>query len=126
MTLLDLLRGLVDGGIGLSIAGHALDVEGPADLVTPELVAAIRDHKVTLLRLLDPTALRVRLQLPSGAISPRLAVVMVRLAMERDAFIPDEGFAYDARVIDRQAFQELWLARLRAIEDVVSVRRSAR
>jgi hypothetical protein len=124
MSLLALLRTLGATGIGLSADSQELDVEGPADAVTAELVAAIREHKVALRRLLDPTALRVHFQVPADhpRIDPTLAVVMVRLATERKAFTDAERAAYATRVAERQSSEKRYLAQLFAIEDVVRSR----
>lgn len=126
MSLLTLLRDLADGGFGLAVGGLELDLEGPAANVTATLVAGIRDHKVALRRLLDPTALRVHLQVPADhpRIDPMLAVAMVRLAAERKAFTDAERAAYGARVAERQASEKRYLAELFAIEDILRRRRA--
>ena len=51
MNTNDLIYQLIDEGIKLiPQAGGALDVDGPASALTPELIGALRQHKATILR----------------------------------------------------------------------------
>jgi hypothetical protein len=52
MTLLNLLVDLADRGIRLAPAPGGLEIDGPRDALTPDLLARLRDHKQELLTLL--------------------------------------------------------------------------
>jgi hypothetical protein len=55
MNAQDLLHDLATRGVILSSDGDHLDVDGPADVLTDEMIATLKAHKSELLELLAPS-----------------------------------------------------------------------
>ena len=53
MNATTLLTDLIDRGIRLSVSGERLNIDAPKGAVTPDLRAALVEHKTSLLRLLN-------------------------------------------------------------------------
>lgn len=121
MTRLELLRALVFAGAQVAVCGGGLVVDAPAGVLTSDVDGAIEQERPALIRLLDPTALRIRFQVPPDQpIGATQALVMAWLGAERDEFSPGELAAYEARIVERVATGDPeYCARVLAIEDVV-------
>ena len=102
MSPLDLLTAVRDAGIRLQVAGDRRDrlhFDAPAGALTPELRAALLEHKATLLALLAPVTEFVTLK--GGLVLP-LPAVLLALDLERRGFRLSLD-AEDHIVIDPQA-----------------------
>ncbi len=87
MSLLELLRVLVQSGAAVTPREGTLEISAPADAVTPAIRVALKDHKRALLSATDPARVAAAWRVPHCVqLSATLLTILAWLLAERARF----------------------------------------